>query len=153
MDYEVEGRVLPAQRTAVVRARDVGAEEVGPFLGDAFGEVFGLLGRSGVGPAGPPFARYALVGEGRFDVEAGVAVLEAVEPEGRVEASALPSGPAAATLHEGPYDAVGSAYEAVTAWISAHGGTPTEMGWEHYLNDPTAGEVPRTEVVIPYRIG
>ncbi len=108
---------------------------------------------SGIAPAGPPFARYTLAGDGRFDVEAGVAVTGRVEPEGRVEASALPAGPAAVTLHEGPYDTVAAAYEAVTAWIEAHGGTPLEMGWEHYLNDPTAGEVPRTEVVIPYRIG
>ncbi len=57
----------------------------------------------------------------------------------------------AAAVHEGPYDEVGAMYEALGAWVPAHGhafaGPPREL----YLNDPGApgATVPRTEVQFP----
>jgi effector-binding domain-containing protein len=65
----------------------------------------------------------------------------------------LAGGPAAVTVHRGPYAEIGPAYHTVSGWIADHGhelaGGPREV----YLNVP--GEVPEadllTEVQWPIR--
>jgi len=61
------------------------------------------------------------------------------------------AGRAVQCLHVGPYDRIGAAYDAVTAWMAErglqHAGPPREF----YLNDPQEappGEL-RTRVVVP----
>lgn len=149
MGYQIESRNPPEQPTAVVRGH-VTLDRIGEWMGAAYGEVYGYLGRARAAPCGPPFGRFTVVGDG-VDVEAGVPISARVDPYGRVEPSTLPGGPHAAVLHVGPYDSVGPAYEAVDSWIRAHGYVPAGMAWENYLSDPaTDPEQIRTEVVEPY---
>ena len=151
--YEIEARTLTEQETGVEFA-NLSATEIGPWLGKAFGEVASYLQRKGAGPAGLPFARYRIQGDGRFEVEAGFPASTPISGENDVEPSDLPGGRAAVTVHVGPYDAVGPAYKALAAWVREHGGEPNGDAWEVYLTDPDANPDPsmwRTEVVQPYR--
>jgi effector-binding domain-containing protein len=84
--------------------------EIGPWLGRAYGEITGVLADQGRQSAGPPYARHHVLGNGRFDVEAGFPVSTAIEPAGAVRPGVLPAGPVAVTVHIGPYDAMEPAY-------------------------------------------
>ncbi len=150
--YEVESRPLAEQDTAVEYAT-LPASELGAWLGKAFGEVASYLQRKGAGPAGMPFARYRIAGDGRFDVEAGFPASTPTSGEGDVEPSDLPAGLAAVTVHVGSYDSIAPAYDALQQWVHEHGRQPAGDPWEVYLTDPSADPDPRawrTEVVLPY---
>lgn len=136
------------QVTAVVRGQ-VSVEDIAGFLGGVFGEVMAVLGAQGVGPAGPPFARYEMV-EGGFRIEAGFPAAGPVVPAGRVEVSSLPGGEQVQVMHRGPYAGVAAAWAAAEAWIAEQGLAVAAPPWESYLDGPEV-EVPRTLVHIPVR--
>ncbi|HEY7390536.1 MAG TPA: GyrI-like domain-containing protein [Bryobacteraceae bacterium] len=79
----------------------------------------------------------------------------ASEREGEVLVETLPGGPAAVTIHSGPYDQLPAAYAALEEWIAANGLHPTGAPWEAYLNDPADHPNPqdwKTEVCWPVGI-
>ena len=151
--YEIHAQTRAAQPTAVERTI-LRVEEIGPWLGHAYAEVAAAVAARHLGPAGPPFARYHRLGEDRFEVEAGFPVTGPVEAEGSVQPSELPGGPAAASVHVGPYDQMEPAYQALDSWVRDHGVEPAGDAWEIYFSDPVSQPDPatwRTEVVQPYR--
>jgi effector-binding domain-containing protein len=147
MRYETQFVDLQSQHTAVVCGH-VTTEQIGEFLGPAFGEVINVLDKQGLHPTGAPFGRYQPTGEGGFDVEVGFPCSDVVEPTGRVQPAELPGGRMARTLHVGAYGEVGAAYEAAIAWLTDEGCEVTGAPWECYLDGPEVPE-PRTEVFIP----
>jgi effector-binding domain-containing protein len=152
--YEIHAQTRPAQPTAVARAT-LSVAEIGPWLGKVYGEIADVLTELGQAMAGPPFARYHPLPDGRHDVEAGFPVTSPIEQVGQVRPSALPGGPVAMTMHVGPYEAMEPAYAALASWIADQGGEPTGDAWEIYLSDPQQQPDPsgwRTEIVQPYRL-
>ena len=150
MPYDVRIEEAQARQTAVVTAR-LPMAQVPEWMSGAFREVFAVLGRQGVGPAGPPFAWYTMAPEA-FEIEAGVPALRAIMAEGRVTPGSLPGGPVAVTTHLGPYDRLGDAVEAATRWAQVRGIDITGPHWEVYHTDPSAEPDPerwRTDVVVP----
>ena len=146
MRYETQFVELQAQHTAVVKGH-VTTEGIAEFLGPAFGEVITVLDKQELHPTGAPFGRYRPT-DGGFDLEVGFPCSDVVKPEGRVEASELPAGRMARTMHVGSYDDVAAAYEAAMSWLTDEGCVATGDPWECYLDGPEVAE-PRTEVFIP----
>jgi effector-binding domain-containing protein len=147
MRYETQFVDLQAQHTAVVRGRST-ADGIKDFLGAAFGEVLHALEDQGLHASGAPFGRYTPIEDGAFDVEVGFPCSDVVRPTGRVEASELPGGRVARTMHIGAYDDVGAAYQATLDWLTEEGHVTTGTPWESYLDGPDVAE-PRTEVFLP----
>jgi effector-binding domain-containing protein len=143
----VENVTLEPQPAAVVRGR-VRPAEIPEFLGRAFADTMAAISRQGLTAAGPPFARYRMEGDG-FDIEAGFPATGVVEDADGVICVELGGGPAARVLYRGDYSGVSSAYEALEAWLAAHGYTPSADAWETYLDEPDVPE-PRTVVHQPY---
>lgn len=153
MDHQIDAQELSEQPTAVSTA-SLSVSEIGPWLGSVYGAVAQRLASEGAGPAGPPFARYRRLGDERFEVEAGFPAFEAIAALDDVGPSTLPGGPAAHTVHVGPYDGMEPAYAALDRWIRDHGFEPNGDPWEVYLSDPTSEPDPatwRTEIFAPYR--
>jgi effector-binding domain-containing protein len=154
MEYDVSVRDVVSQPIVGIRAR-TSLAQMPAFMGGAYGELFQLIGRQGGRPAGPPFVIYhdPEFKEDDIDVEAGVPVSDPIEGSGRVLGSTLPAGTIACTLHLGPYEGIGGAYRAVTAWVEEHGrefaGPPREV----YLVGVGQAEPSgyRTEVQFPIR--
>jgi effector-binding domain-containing protein len=76
----------------------------------------------------------------RPDVEVGVLVSGAFEPEGRVIASELPGGKAATATHRGDYVRLGVTHDAVRDHVAAHGCELAGPRWEiygHWRADPS----------------
>ncbi|MBE1494062.1 pimeloyl-ACP methyl ester carboxylesterase/effector-binding domain-containing protein [Amycolatopsis lexingtonensis] len=152
-EYPIHDRTQAEQRTAVTEAT-LTVPEIGPWLGKAYTAVAETLGRQGIAPAGPPFARYGRLDGGRFHVEAGFPVDAVITSAEEVHPAVLPGGTVAATVHIGPYDAMEPAYAALIAWIKARGGEPAGAPWETYLSDPAGQPDPatwRTDISQPYR--
>jgi effector-binding domain-containing protein len=142
--YQVVSREVPAQRVATIRER-VPMTVIGKAMGEGFGEVARAAEAAGAEIDGLPFAIYHQMGPEQVDLELGFPVLGEVDA-GRVHSATLDGGRVACTVHTGPYEEVGSAYDALTRWVQLHGervcGPPREV----YLNEPGADVVPLTEV-------
>ena len=120
--------------------RQVKPEDIAEALGSMLPTVFQYATAKGIAFAGPPTVRYPSFGPGLVTLEAGLPVAVQAEGEGEIELGALTGGPAATTVHKGPYDGLGAAHEAVQAWLVENGKVSGGAPWESYLNDP--GEVP-----------
>ena len=147
---KIELRVLPSHHTAAVR-ETVTQDDLTEALGRMFQSVKAALGRQGVEPDGSPFARYHTFGE-EIDLEAGVVVSSAIQPDGVVKPGELPAGPAAIAVHAGPYEGLAATYDAIDRWIKGTGRTASGGPWEIYLTDPSAEPDPTkwlTEIIWP----
>jgi effector-binding domain-containing protein len=137
MDYDIAIKELPAQRVVAVRATTT-MDKVGQALQSGWRQLFGSLGASAMTPSGPPFAIYYSYGgeSGEVELEACLPTTGEVVASPPITVRDEPAVSVAATLHKGPYDGVGAAYEALQAWMAAQGrqiaGPPREV----YLTDP-----------------
>lgn len=151
--YEIESSTREEQPTATASTTLV-VEEIGPWLGRIYSAIATSLAAQGAYPVGPPFARYHRHQDGRFDVEAGFPVAEAIKPDGEVRPSSLPGGTAATVMYVGPYDGMQPVYDALTSWVSEQDNELAGDPWEVYLSEPAVEPDPatwRTQVVQPYR--
>jgi effector-binding domain-containing protein len=151
MDYPIAVQDLEAQPIISIRGRHSQAE-IPAFLGRSFGLLFGHLKLLGVEPAGPPFVIYHAFGPVGIDAEVCVPVATVVSAAGGVQARVLPSMTVAGTLHIGPYEALGAAYDAIQDWTRGHGFEAAGPMRERYLNGPGDNVSPaeyRTEVEVP----
>jgi effector-binding domain-containing protein len=122
-------------------------------MGASYGVIMQVMQFSGAQPAGPPFAMYHNMDMSNLDVEIGFPVAEATQGSGRVKAGKLPGGRAAVTLHVGPYEKIGEAYNRLTAYVTKQGLNPESFCYEFYLNDPaeTPPEQLKTEIYFPLK--
>jgi effector-binding domain-containing protein len=154
LTYTVSTCALTDRYTAVVRG-ELPAEELPAWLAAVFPVVAGHLRRVHTRRTGPPFARYAALGD-QIAVEAGYPVAEEIDGDGLVEASTLPDGVAAVTTHAGRYEGLPRAYRAVLDWLAATGHVPAGPHWEVFRTSPYTEPDParwRTDVVVPYERG
>ena len=139
---------------AIIMRRRIARDEIAATLSEFLPAVFGYAQRNGLAFAGPPFARYPETGMGSLVLEGGMPLAAPVPGpmEGGMEALTIPAGPAAVTVHHGPYDTLPETYRALEAWLEREGrkagGPPREV----YVTDP--GEHPdpatwQTEIIQP----
>lgn len=128
---------VPAVRVArlTATAASYGPEDVGPVIQPLYPQLFARLEHAGVESSGCGIATYEPAGGDEVVVHAGVEV--AVEPSPRhdFEVVDLPALAEAATIvHRGTMDDVDTSYQAVAAWIEAHGYRQNGFAREVYLN-------------------
>jgi effector-binding domain-containing protein len=139
MPYEVSVRELPAQPVAATRAT-TDLRRITTAISDGVHTLLAELGRRGIEPAGPLQVVYhadqVLDEDTVAPIEICFPVAAPLEAAGEVYGTELAGGPAAVTVHRGPYAEIGPAYHTVSGWIADHGhelaGGPREV----YLNDP-----------------
>jgi effector-binding domain-containing protein len=133
----------------------------GPYdqMPQAFARVYGWLEATGHTPQGMPVAVYlndpATVAPADAQWEVWAPIEEGAPDVGRddegLAVTHIPAMTIATTIHKGPYDQVGPAYERLTTWITEQGLQPCGPPMEAYLNDPgeaTADEY-LTKIMIP----
>jgi AraC family transcriptional regulator len=157
MEYSVSRKELKPQPVLVVRRR-VRRAEIAATIAAEVPKVFLHAQQRGTAITGYPITRYLETSVGLVTLETGMRVAAhsgewtAGEGGGDVLAATLPGGPAAVTIHSGPYDQLQAAYAALEEWIAANGFRPAGAPWEAYLNDPADHPNPqdwKTEVCWP----
>ena len=156
MGYPIERKELAAQPVLVVRRR-VPRADIAATIGAELPKVFLYAQQRGIALAGYPITRYPETSMGTVTLETGMRVAEVrgewtAAGEGEVLALSLPAGPAAVTVHSGPYDQLPAAYAALEEWIAANGFRSADGPWEAYLNDPADHPDPlewKTEICWP----
>jgi len=155
MEYSVSTKELTTQPVLVVRRR-VRRAGIAAAIAAELPKVFLYAQQRGIAIAGYPITRYLETSVGLVTLETGMRVTphsgEWIAGEGDVVAETLPGGPAAVTIHSGPYDQLQAAYAALEEWIAANGFHTAGAPWEAYLNDPADYPNPqdwKTEVCWP----
>jgi effector-binding domain-containing protein len=156
-DFARLGRV--AELTAV--AAGFGPESISPVIGPLYGELFQILERVGVPPAGPQIAYYELAGDGDGAIGDGAIVVHAAVP-----VNAEPGGPhgltivdlpeigqAATIVHHGPMDNVIPTIQTLARWIDDNGYRSVGFNREFYIDygrgdDPAAWVTELQEPVV-----
>jgi len=152
--YEIHAQNRPEQPTSAITST-LSVPEIGPWLARAYGEITGVLADQGRQSAGPPYARYHPLGNGRFDVEAGFPASTAIEPA-RCGASLRAAGrPGRGHGAHRPLRRHGARLRRPRLVGERPGGLLAGDPWEVYFTDPEQRPDPsrwRTEIVQPYRI-
>lgn len=151
--YSVRLRQEAAQPVLVKRCHS-SLETMKNQLASTFAELFAVLGRQGIRLVGAPFVLYLSPEFSEDDLEYGVGLPteRLVQAPAGLTGYELPANLVAYTLHVGAYEAIGTAYQVMTAWVQEHGHLLTGPPREHYLvgkeqtTDPTHY---RTELVWP----
>jgi AraC family transcriptional regulator len=152
MAYSISKKELAPQPVLIVRRR-VKRSEIAATIGESLPHIFVYAQQSGIALAGLPFTRYPEISHGMVTIEPGMRVTSpGAASQGEVIADTLPGGPAATTIHAGPYDKLPDAYAAIEQWMDAEGLVAAGAPWESYLNDPSDFPDPKdwkTEIFWP----
>jgi effector-binding domain-containing protein len=147
--YRIYVREVPDERIASVRS-ETSRASVGDAIQAAFGTLGRAIGAAGAFGDGPPGLIVHAMTDADMTIEVFMPIARGFEAPSDVTIRTLDGGRIATTVHEGPYDEVGAAYNAVTAWIADHRKVSAGPPRERYLNDPHAsGETARTRVEFP----
>lgn len=155
MTYEMTIKQVPPRHVARVR-RHTTMSEIGMAVKGAFATLGARMHAADAQPVGPPFIVYDRVDtpEGHAEFEVCMPVGYSFPGDDEVVVTEIPGAAVAATIHHGSYEGIGSAYEALHAWIAEQrlqvDGPPREV----YLTDPDATPDPEdlvTEIEIPVR--
>ncbi|MEV6236523.1 MerR family transcriptional regulator [Lentzea sp. NPDC051838] len=134
---DVVVKPVPSVRVArlTAMAASYGPEDISPVIQPLYPELMARLERASVPITGYGIATYSPAEGDSVRVEAGVTVSVSPSDAYDFEVVDLPALEAAATvIHRGPMDDVDATYQAVAAWIEAHGYRQNGFAREVYLN-------------------
>jgi effector-binding domain-containing protein len=140
---------LPHQTTAVIRLR-IPCEECPQHWVPAVTELFTVLGRQGIAPAGPVFDHHFVAPDSHFDFEIGVPTSKPVTAAGRVVPSERPAFRAAKAVLAGGYEQLADAWPEFVRWMDAQNLTPAADFWQIFSRGPETNPDPatyRTELI------
>jgi effector-binding domain-containing protein len=151
--YSIKTRKLKPKPVVGTRLRTTPAG-IGPAFQDTIGQVMAYVESAGAAPAGPPFIRYFDYDEDEVDMEVGVPLDAPLPGSGVIQASELPGGRVAITVHEGDYSGLDAAHDALSDWVLSNDRDTKGPVWEVYTVNAWADPDPaawRTEIVWPLR--
>jgi effector-binding domain-containing protein len=150
MDAVCETVSREATPSMVIRTR-CSVTELPQVIGEAYQRIAAYLGSMNKEPAGPPYVGYHNEDMQDLDLEIGFPVSEEIQGENAIEASEIPAGRYATTIHTGPYSKFEEAYSRLTAWVTTQSLHPLGSAYEIYLNDPgdTLDEALQTLILLP----
>ena len=153
MNYDFEIRELRPEPILGIRATTTPAE-ISTVLAEVLPKVHSFAQQRGYELASPPLTIYHSYTADKVELEGGVTLLRRGSGEGEIKAGMLPGGRAAVTVHEGPYEKLKEAYQALESWIPMQGMVAAGPPWEIYWTDP--GQEPdsskwKTEIYWPLR--
>jgi effector-binding domain-containing protein len=143
MSHEVAVKTVDPQTVASHRTKTT-YQQVFAAIPAGFGTVFERLQRHDVEPSGVPFTIFHRAPDADDDGEVEMCIPVAATARLN-EVHQIAGGPVAAVIHQGPYDEMGPAYEALATWISEHGHEIAGPTREIYMNHPD--DVASTELL------
>ena len=149
MPYPIKLTQQPAQPTVVIHAQ-AAVKDLPRLMGEAYQKIMQYLGELGEHPTGMPFAAYHNEDMEHLELEIGFPVSKPLPGQGDIQPGELPGGQWATVLYTGPYDQCAPAYEALWAWVKAHGYKTTGVAYEAYCSEPdTPPQDTQTWIMTP----
>ena len=152
MEYKCEINELPEQLVLAVRTRSsvFKLPKVLAITFEKFDKRFKELGEE---PVGAPFVAYYNMNMFNLDIEIGFPVTKVLQDDQEIKAGIIPAGKFAMTEHQGPYNKIRPAYDALKRFVKSEGYQATGVAYEYYLNDPaiTKPNDLLTRVVFPLK--
>jgi effector-binding domain-containing protein len=136
MAYQIIEKDAPDVLVATV-TEHAPLTEAARAIPTAFRALMEAVAPIGYGDGMPGVVYHEMDPERPGDIEAFVPVAAPFEPPPGVVVKLLEGGSVVSTVHRGPYEELGQAYEALGAWMHEHGVEPAGPPRELYLNDPT----------------
>jgi len=130
MTNEVVLKDLPPQWIASMR------ENIPAYrtIGRLFGKLYGVLGPLGLEGQGVALFHDKEFKDQDIDAEVGVYLKSAVPAHGPLTVYQLPEATVASVIHNGAFNRVSEAYEALLRWIEANGYRPAGPAREIFLH-------------------
>jgi effector-binding domain-containing protein len=115
---------------------------------DGLRSVNGVLQKQGIAAAGAPMVIYTSTDDSGFQFQAAVPIAEAPAspPQGDIKVGKSPAGRALKFIHQGPYDAMDTTYEAITNYLDEKNLEAKDLFIEQYVTDPIT--TPEDKLVI-----
>jgi effector-binding domain-containing protein len=135
MAYLVEINQVQPQIIAAIRLRAT-IPELPTVIPPACGEVWQFVRSAGIPNPGRNIAVYL---DMVMNIEVGVEVGQHFSGTDRIICSSTPGGLTATTVHIGPYNRLGEAYDAVHKWCADNKREIAGPAWEvygHWTDDP-----------------
>ena len=149
--YTCEITDQPERPTLAVRTH-AAVQDLPQLFGQTYGALMQYMSEMGTQPAGMPFAAYYNMDMQNLDIEIGFPIATPLPDRGEIKCGALCAGKYASTMHIGPYDTVGPAYEALTQFVKESGYEPTGVAYEVYFSGPeTPPDEIQTQIVFPLK--
>ncbi|NLX10526.1 MAG: MerR family transcriptional regulator [Chloroflexi bacterium] len=153
-DYEVVIKEVEPVRVARMCATVACMEEMGPAIGQMFGQLGQAIGQSQTARfAGPTITCYHEMNETQTDIqiEAAFPISGTLPEAGGIEVVELPAGTMACVVHRGSFESMAGAYSALFAWIEQNGYQIVAPTREVYLQYEPDGDPAQyvTELQFP----
>lgn len=156
MPYDVQMEDRQPQLIAAIKVR-TSLSRIATDIEAGFGALWQGLTGAELTPVGPPLLVYLdeIDEETEGEVEICVPVDRAWDGASALYTRELEGGTMAAAVHRGPYEEIGSAYHALSDWVTQAGHTFAGPPRETYLNDPrtVSPEELLTRVEFPVEVG
>jgi DNA-binding transcriptional MerR regulator len=153
MSYEIEVKEL-APATVAGMTFDTTPDTIGPDSGRAYQRLYEILGKEGVTPIAPPRLLYHEMNEDAWKIETCVPIAGTAPKSEELTTHEDPGGRAVTTLHVGPYDELGIAWDELRRFVRDKGYETASAPYDVYLNDPNEIKDPakfETELVWPIK--
>jgi AraC family transcriptional regulator len=150
----IERQEIAAQPVLFVRTK-APRHELAAAIGTSIGRSYAQAQKSGVAPAGRPFARYPEMSAELITVECGLPTAAPARGDGPVETGSLQGGPVVVAMHAGHYEQLTQTYAAIERWMEERGLRKGGAPWESYVTDPAEHPDPadwRTLVYWPIAV-
>lgn len=144
MNCKFELTEQPLQSVVSIRKRTA-VNNLPQEIGKAYNSIIQYLNEIGEEPCDAPFTAYYNMDMENLDVEMGFPVSKSLSGKQEIKSGEIPKGKQLSCMYKGPYNQMGSVYDAMGNWISENGYTPTGVVYEFYYNSPA--DVPDTELL------
>jgi effector-binding domain-containing protein len=141
--------VLPA-RSIIYLKGSAAWDAAFESLVDAYRSVYGYIAQQGLKSTGPAMTIYTRTDDTGFDYQAAVPIAEPprTAPQGDLHLGQAPTGRALKFAYRGAYDAMDTAYEAVTNYLDERRIDAGDIFIEEYQTDLTRTPHDRLVVMI-----
>jgi effector-binding domain-containing protein len=120
----------------LVIRRSFSPADIGLVLREILTKVYGYVVSNQLTIAGAPVCCYKEWTEQMATVEAGLPIAGPAHPEAEFIRSSIPAGTYASVIHEGSYDTIDQAHQAIETWLQQEGLRADTDVFEVYLTDP-----------------
>ncbi|MEW6467890.1 MAG: SRPBCC family protein [Bacteroidota bacterium] len=145
-EIKIEERTVSAVPVLTIRDTVMAMSEIGPKLGELYGEIGKFMKKEGLQMGSQPFAIYhsdTVIDGQPIVLEAGIHVDKMPKKtEGRIRGWTTRPGNVVCALHYGPYEETYEAYSLLKKWASDNNKKLVGQSWDVYITDPTTVKSP-----------